>query len=870
MLKKRRDKIRAISEDADGAGVPLGGVGAGSIEMGRDARFRNITINNNRTAEERIPVSEGSFLAVRAEHRGRVQTRILQPNSKLPFDDAGVRPTFCPVEQFHWRGLYPSSQYKLNDAQFPVEVSWHAMSPIIPYDHEASTLPVVFVGMYVRNPHDYPYNISAVFNWENLCGCTGTQLPESRGPIRPVVMADETGYSIQVEGEVEEEKPPVLAGLEFGFRDEIRNNAEGNYCLISKQQQDVEISAMGWNERDPRELQVFWNQFYYDGKFENQFSRSETSHSGALCNSFTLPPHKGRNIVFALSWYCPKYEISGVDQGNGYTNLFPNAIGVVEQALKFYRYYFQAVENWHGRIMGSSLPRWFNRMLINNNYVFSTNSLFTKGGDFAMVESPGDPQTVTLDRRLHPSFGTLLFFPDFEAREMALIARQEHPDAPGRLFRSAGVGCVHEPSDGATPGERLEMNANFILMAYRDYVMTGKKFLLESQFTKLQQAMIYLLGLDKDGDGLPDQEGRTTTYESWAIYGTNSYIAGLHLTALRAYIRLARTVNKDEEADRCEEIFARAFEVFDEHLWDEELGYYRAFVNGESEELSPFGSACHSSQLAGAWYADFLCLGRMIPHKHVHKALASICKINETKTGLANARMPDGSPCTNPPEVGGDPGMGVAWIAYDSVVHASSLLRGGYADRALYAIQKIYKNVHGRRSLTYNQPLAWDIESNEPIGLGDDRHVGSLSVWHLLYALQGFHLNVADSVLWLRPSLPTGVHTLSTPLFTPLTFGWMKYSEDDNKRYGQRVQLKFDSPIKLKTIVLRVPKEVEDVHVQCVSDEGPIKTNHFLAQDGPDRLVEIVPEDPLTVAVGLNITMLQSAGQRVEFATAPA
>jgi hypothetical protein len=293
-------------------------------------------------------------------------------------------------------------------------------------------------------------------------------------------------------------------------------------------------------------------------------------------------------------------------------------------------------------------------------------------------------------------------------------------------------------------------------------------------------------------------------------------------------------------------------------------------VNGESEELKPFGAACHSSQLAGAWYADFLSLGRMIPHEHMHKALASICKLNETKAGVANARTPDGAACLNPPEVGGDAGMGVAWIAYDTVVHASSLLRDGYADRALYAIQKIYKNVHGRHSLAFNQPFQWDIEENEPTGWGMDRHMGSLSVWHLLYALQGFHLNMAENTLWLRPSLPTGVHNLSTPLFTPLTFGWMKYAEDVNKRYGQRVQVKFDSPIMLKRIVLSVPSAVTDVHVQCVSDEGPVDTDHFLAQDGKDRLVEIVPKHPLTISVGLGITMLQTAGQRVEFATTPA
>ena len=77
------------------AGVPLGGIGAGCIEVGEDARFRNITINNNRTAASRIPLAPGSFVAVRAGTRLGSATRIFQPETSVAFKEARIAPPYA-------------------------------------------------------------------------------------------------------------------------------------------------------------------------------------------------------------------------------------------------------------------------------------------------------------------------------------------------------------------------------------------------------------------------------------------------------------------------------------------------------------------------------------------------------------------------------------------------------------------------------------------------------------------------------------------------------------------------------------------------------------------------------------------------------
>jgi len=851
------------------AGVPLGGVGAGCVELGRDGRFRNITINNNRTAASRIDVSSGAFLAVRAARRGKVSTRILQPDSSLPFHDAGIVAPYTAMEQLGWRGLYPASHYRLEEKLFPIRVSWSAMTPVIPYDHEASALPLVFISVFVHNPTDHPYDMSVMFNWENLCGCTRERFPEHRGPIRPVVVQgdrDSEHYQMQ-EGAEEAEDGPRLAGLEFGFHGEVRDNAEGNYCIVAKQQQDVQTTLMGWNERDHRELLVLWNQFHDMGHLGNKISRSKESHSGALCNGFSLPPQKGRSLVFVLAWHCPRHLVQGRDLGHGYANHFPNAVAVASQALTYYRYYFKAVEDWHGRFLSSSMPRWFSKMLINNNYVFSTNSLFTAGNEFTLMESLDDPVTGTLDRRFYGSIGSTLFFPNFDEGELALFAKLKDPADPGQIFRNLGTQCFHQPNHGRTPDKLLDVNIKFVLMVYRNYIMTGKRFILDYIFPRARLAMEHVLTFDKDGDGLPEQSGFSTTYDRWAVYGVCSYTCGLWLAAVRAFARLARRLNHPDEAKKFENLLGRALQSFERKLWDEENGYYRLWASSQpGADPGNMANACHSGQLAGQWYADFLCLGQLFPPDHVKRALAALCSMNDKPQGVIRAVLPDGSECRNPAAFNLSPNAGTAWPALDMGQFASLLMCHGYADRGLFAVQKTYKNIHGRRGRVFNQPLEWDLETNDACGWGQDRHMSSPSVWHVLYAMEGFLFNVPDGVLWLRPNLPKGVHQLSAPLFTPVCFGWVRFLEEDEKGYRQIVHLSFDSPIALKTIVLRVPEEVEDVQITCESNEGIEHVDHIFGYDGRERLMEIMPKRPILVGNLLKLSVRQTKGTPYRFA----
>lgn len=834
-------------------GVPLGGIGAGCIELGGDGRFRNITINNNRDTATRIDLAPGAFLAVRAVRQGKVQTRFLQPGCNLPFPEAGIIPNFTPAKQLAWRGLYPCSMYALQVPEFPVATSWQAMSPIIPHDLPSSTLPAMFVAMTFVNTGKTPVQVSALFNWENLCGCTRGRFPEKRGVSQVAPLQEGT--------------PVKPAGLAFGEFERFETNATGNYALLALPQPNVETSVMVWNEQDPQELDVFWQRFHYEGRLGNEISRNPASHSAAVCNTLEVPPGETRRVVFALAWYCPRFEVDGVDQGNIYANQFKNAVEVAWHAVRNARYLFNAVDAWQQRFTASSLPRWLTRMLLNSSSVLSTNTLMSAAGRYTMFESPDDPWTGCADRRFYSSIGTLLLFPQLEESELLLFGKAFAPQAPGRICRVLGRMCAEHPGPGPTPDELMDINAKFVLMVCRNYLLTGRRQFLDAVFPKLTQAMDYVLSHDRDGDGLPEQSGCSTTFEGIETSGVNSYTAGLWLAAIRAYARVATLAGRKDEVDRFKETFRKGLETYERLLWDEQRGYYRLNAGRPegTRDTEAADEACHTGQLAGEWYAEWLCLGKIFEPGRIRRALEAIQRHNSRRYGLVEVAPPRPADAPEPEEDWDTAGGEFGWPALDAAHYCCLLMQNRRADHGLYFIERVYKGAHLKGGRTFNAPKMWDPVDNTAGDKESDRHMSALSYWHVLCSLQGFLLDMTTHAVWIRPNLPLGVHFLNAPVITPATLGWLRFLEDDKEGYRLQTQVTFEQAVLVAILVVRVPDEVEDVAIQLATPASALEARYEFRRDGNERLLSVIPEKPVVVREGITLGVRQTRGAAKAF-----
>jgi len=170
-------------------------------------------------------------------------------------------------------------------------------------------------------------------------------------------------------------------------------------------------------------------------------------------------------------------------------------------------------------------------------------------------------------------------------------------------------------------------------MVYRDYLWWGGDRLLDRIYAAAKRAMLWEMGTDANGDGLPDNEGADQTFDNWSFHGANSYTSSIYLASLLACERMAQAAADAEFADECRCAFARGQRSFERQLWNGR--FYRAVATEP---------ACTVGQLNGQWYAHLLGLGYILPPAHVVSSVRAALDINGSASeyGAVNSVFPDG------------------------------------------------------------------------------------------------------------------------------------------------------------------------------------------------------------------------------------
>ena len=805
-------------------GVPLGGMGAGAVEWGADGRFRNITINNNRESGSGIPVSAHSFLAVRTATPERIYSRILQQEFS-PQDEA-TESKRLPRDLYDWQGLYPRSDFRLNDPACPAKISWSGFFPFIPYDYEASSLPLFFAGVQVVNPTAEPLDVAVLFCWENLCGHALGITPPQWAPIEAVPLrVQERRHEMESPAGEETDEAEVLNALRFGANDAVRTDHDGEYCLAVQPHEGTEIDLLAWDPEHLGDWRTFWNAFRLKGSFSGVTMLSDRPRCGVVCNSFRLAPGEEYRVDFVLAWHCPQFVRGRANQGNVYANKFPNALEVARHGLRNIGYFSSSVEAWHRRYLLSSLPPWFTRLLLNSSHIFTTNTLRTRAEGFGMAASPTTPHMAPVDLRLFYSLGLLLFFPRLEAQEMEEIATAKNPHAAELLCAHLGEMCLHRPEYTGDQSDHVVRTAHIVLSAYRDFVFTGSLTHVQSLFAKLQAAMANVLAMDVNRDGLPDLSERTRSYDGIEHRGLSSYAASLWVAATRAFALLSLELRTLAEGERYKRVHVAARQSFERLYWDEGRGYYRfAVVAGEHGATQD--ATCHLGQLAGQWYADFLQLGLLFPRRNILSAIEAMQRALE--------------------------GAEVEWPSLSTIQLACLQIRHNDAGLGLASVERQYQRLRHTPGHLFNPELAWGLLTEN-----DRRHSSTLSIWYVLQALQGVSMHVPKKRLTIWPRTPREQPFPKMPIVLPSCMGHLEFREEHEGLYKQIVQLSFDSPVTITSIRLKLPPHIRQCSVACELDTGPLKLAQEIKMvDGELRLT-LSSRRPFNISSQLSIEVVE-------------
>ena len=277
--------------------------------------------------------------------------------------------------------------------------------------------------------------------------------------------------------------------------------------------------------------------------------------------------------------------------------------------------------------------------------------------------------------------------------------------------------------------DRVDMNPQFVLMVCRDWLWRGDRDYLTTMFPHVARAVENTALLDTDGDGLPDKDTRLNTYDNWDFFGTPAYIASLWLASLKAGARLAEDAGEAATAARWREWLRRGAASFDAKLWNGE--YYSLWVDGDRRD-----ECCMSDQLSGEWYTQLMGLGQSLPRERIVAALRAVVRHNFTpEQGLINASYPEGAAARFPtyenPQASGN------WTGIE-YAFASMLMEFGLVEEGVAIVRAVHDR-YARAGRVWNH-----VECG-------DHYYRAMCSWSTLLATTGFKVDVPRQELTVAP-----------------------------------------------------------------------------------------------------------------------
>jgi non-lysosomal glucosylceramidase len=649
-----------------------------------------------------------------------------------------------PVGAGDYAALYPKAWFDYRWDKFPAHVVLEQFSPVLPGNYKESSYPVAVYRWHAENPTNKRVTVSVLLSWENMLGWFRTNGRDLSGGINAGNFNRQSSEALGGSG--------TMKGIIFDRNHigAVQEAWDGQWTIAALESPGVEVTyqttfAPGGDGKE------VWEAFSKDGRLANSkdaWTSTGENLAGAIAVRFTLEPGEKRIIPMVIAWDQPVVQFgAGRKWDRRYTDFYgtsgTNSWAIARDGLKNASSWSDAINAWQAPYANDeSKPLWYRGMLFNEIYVLADGGSFwgrPVGSDpklpavYSFMECYDYPFYETLDVRFYGSMPLIKFWPDIEKnvmREFADTVPHEYNEKMIWLWKSLQTGTTNfkirkakgaVPHDLGVPEEDpfmqinqfswqdtngwKDLNPKFVLMVYRDFVLTGgkDKEFLRYTWPAIQESLAYLLKYDKNGDGLPENEGYPDqTYDTWVVRGESAYSGGLWLAALRSAEEIAKQLGDSAATKRYHDLFTKAQASYVKKLWNGE--YFR--YDTESE----YRDDIQADQLAGQWYANMAGLGDLVPRDMQVSSLKKIYAFNVMKfadgsMGAVNGIAPDGSLVKTNEQVE------EVWTGTTFAV-AALMLGDGLKDEAYRTAWGIYHTSYETKGYWFRTPEAWDGSGN--------------------------------------------------------------------------------------------------------------------------------------------------------------
>jgi non-lysosomal glucosylceramidase len=705
-----------MTDDGAVRGLPLGGLGTGSIGRDHEGRFSRWHLT---PGAYRFRQSPGSWLAV--QWSGESPEALVGPSVTLR--PAGLAPAAGPAE---YEALFPFGWFR-----FP-GVTVREWSPVIPGRERESAWPVAFFEVTLRNDGDHERVATC---------CLAFELPVEEPFLGGAIRLGQDGSTAVAHADG--------APCSFALGVEAGGGGETAAAPLSDTSAYTRLGDGLWDG--------------LSGVAPRAVVGSVDRPGLAAAARFRLAPGAEATALFALSWDLPEVRFGAQDEHRwwrAHTREFgcegAAASAIVETALAAHSELAEAAEAWQAslrdRLRAWGAPGWLHGALCNELYALvegGTVWVFDDDGGehFGTLECVDYRFYETLDVRYYGSFALLELWPRLEGlvtddflrfaaeddgqqvvvewhgrrsvRKVAHAAPHDLGGPDGDPFRSSNAYTWQDSS------EWRDLNPKLVLLAARNAIMLGGEGAAADAWPACREAIRYLERFDRDGDGIPENGSvPDQTYDRWTMTGISAYCGDLWLACLAAGQWLASRAGDRAEAARLARLRERAADALERALWTGTQ--YRFDGSG-----GPASDTIITDQLPGTWYG--LLLGLPLPHpvERVDRALTTVLDSNLRgyaggRLGPVNGRSPDGGPANGPRDQADEVWVGVAWGV------ASLCLLLGRDEDAWEVGEALHRTLYEDSGLWFRTPEAWKEDRTFRAAM----YQRPLAVWSLYTALR--------------------------------------------------------------------------------------------------------------------------------------
>ncbi|XWS24698.1 hypothetical protein CRYUN_Cryun27aG0005700 [Craigia yunnanensis] len=378
-------------------GVPLGGIGAGSIGRGYRGEFQRFKLFP-KVCEEG-PILANQFSAFVSRPNGQKYSTVLCARSpEVPKESTGLG-----IESWDWNlkgekctyhALFPRSWTIYEGQPDPeLRISCRQISPFIPHNYKQSSLPVSVFTFTLTNTGSTSADVTLLFTWANsvggISGFSGDHFNskmKTEDGVRGVLLQHKTANG----------KPPLTFAIAAKETSEV-HVSECPCFLISGNSRGISAKDM-------------WNEIKKHGSFDNfgyeECSPSEPGSSigAAVAASLTVPSSSVRTVTFSLGWDCPEVRFGDKTYYKHYTKYYGTlgeaAANIAHDAIYEHSTWESQIESWQRPILEDKrLPDWYPVTLFNELYYLNAGGTIWTDGSPPMqsLASLGD-RKFSLDK----------------------------------------------------------------------------------------------------------------------------------------------------------------------------------------------------------------------------------------------------------------------------------------------------------------------------------------------------------------------------------------------------------------------------------------------------------------------------------------